>query len=362
MSVGKRAHNFNAGPAVLPWEVLEEASQGIQDFAGLGMSILEISHRAKEFEGVLNTAVADLKEILGIPAGYSVLFLQGGASHQFAMIPYNFLLPDTSGNYVVTGSWAKKALKEAKVIGKTNVSATSENDAFNHIPSSIDISEDAAYLHITTNNTIFGTQYKVFPDTNEVPLVADMSSDFLSRSFDVNKFSLIYAGAQKNAGPAGVTILILKDEMLKKQNQNLNTIWNYTTHVNGNSLFNTPSVYGIYVTGLVFKWIKKIGGLAEVEKRNEAKAKLVYDVIDQYPDFFKGHAKKNSRSLMNITFRLPSEELEKMFLEKAKELKLVGLKGHREVGGLRASTYNALPMESVQVLTDLMKDFVKKQG
>lgn len=359
MSV-KRAHNFNPGPAVLPWEVLEEASQAILEFAGTGMSILEVSHRAKEFENVLNTAVADLKEILGIPAGYSVLFLQGGASHQFSMIPYNFLLPNTTGNFVITGSWAKKAYKEAKLFGKTYVSGTSEPSAFNHIPSSIDISEDASYLHITTNNTIFGTQYKIFPDPKGLPFFADMSSDFLSRPFDVSKFALIYAGAQKNAGSAGVTIVIIQDEMLKKQNQNLSTFWNYTTHLNNNSLFNTPSVYAIYVAGLVFKWIKKMGGLVAIEKNNEAKAKLIYDVIDQYPDFYKGHAMKNSRSLMNITFRLPSEELEKAFLDKAKELKLVGLKGHREVGGLRASTYNALPMESAEILANLMKDFMQK--
>ncbi len=354
-----RAHNFNAGPAVLPESVLQEAAKAVLELGNLGMSILEISHRSKDFDAIIQTAEADLREILGLSDEFAVMFLQGGASHQFAMIPYNFLLPGTSGNYVVTGEWAKKALKEAKVVGETYVSATSEESRFDRIPSSLDVAENAAYLHLTSNNTIWGTQFKMFPD-KKIPVIADMSSDFLSRPLNMNQFSMIYGGAQKNAGPAGLTIVIIKKSMLEKQNGKLLAFWNYKTHIDKASLYNTPSVYAIYVTGLVFKWIKQMGGLAAVDTMNQEKAKLIYDLFDQYPDFYKGHAQAGSRSLMNITFRLPSEELEKKFLEEAKKENMVGLKGHRDVGGLRASMYNALPLTSAKALALFMESFVKR--
>jgi len=358
----KRAHNFFAGPAILPQEVLEEASQGVKDLNGIGMSVLEISHRSKFFEDIINQAKEDIKELLNLPDNYEVLFLQGGASHQFAMIPYNFLVKGKKANYVLTGSWSKKALKEASILGETYVSATSEDTSFDRIPASIDISDDSCYLHITSNNTIFGTQWANYPDTGNVPLICDMSSDIFCRPIDVKKFALIYAGAQKNAGPAGATIVIIRKDLLENQNSNLNTLWNYETHIKKNSMFNTPPVFAVYVIGLVAKWLKKQGGLEKIYGINKEKAGLIYNLIDKYPDFFKGHAKENSRSLMNITMRLPNEDLEKLFVEEASKNDMYGLKGHREVGGLRASMYNALPMESAKALAEFMEDFYKRHG
>jgi len=358
----KRVHNFFAGPATLPTEVILKAAEGFKDFQDLGLSIAEISHRSPEFTQVIENAETMVREIAQISDDYAVLFLQGGASQQFAMIPYNFLVDGKCGNYAITGSWSKKAVKEGGIYGKTYESASSAADSYKHIPSIFDVTEDAAYLHITSNNTIFGTQYKTFPDTGQVPLIADMSSDIFSKKIDYNKFAMVYAGAQKNLGPAGVTLVMIKKSMLQQQNSPLSTIWNYQTHIDKGSLFNTPPVFSIYVLSLVLEWIQENGGLAGMEKINQEKADLIYGLIDANPDFFRGHAQKNSRSLMNITLTLPDAELEKKFIAEAKENDMLGVKGHREVGGLRFSVYNSCRLESVKVLVDFMKNFMQKNG
>ncbi len=358
-----RAYNFNAGPAALPLEVLQRAQEELVDYNGIGMSIMEISHRSREYERVNEETQQLFRELLEIPEGYRVLFLQGGASMQFAMVPMNLLRPGTTAAYVDTGSWAKKALAEAKLLGEVQVVASSKDDQYTTIPdlSSLELPEQTAYLHITSNETIGGIQYKSFPDTGDVPLIADMSSDILSRPLDVSRFGLIYAGAQKNLGPSGVTVVIIREDLIQPA-EHLPTMLRYSTHADNNSLYNTPPVYSIYMMNLVLQWIKENGGLAAMEKRNEEKAKLIYDVIDGSGGFYRGVAKPEYRSPMNITFRMANEELEKRFVEESQAAGFVGLKGHRSVGGLRASTYNAVPYESCQALQQFMLDFQKRHG
>ncbi len=358
-----RAYNFNAGPAALPLEVLQRAQEELVDYNGIGMSIMEISHRSREYERVNEETQQLFRELLEIPEGYRVLFLQGGASMQFAMVPMNLLRPGTTAAYVDTGSWAKKALAEAKLLGEVQVVASSKDDQYTTIPdlSSLELPEQTAYLHITSNETIGGIQYKSFPDTGDVPLIADMSSDILSRPLDVSRFGLIYAGAQKNLGPSGVTVVIIREDLIQPA-EHLPTMLRYSTHADNNSLYNTPPVYSIYMMNLVLQWIKENGGLAAMEKRNEEKAKLIYDVIDGSGGFYRGVAKPEYRSPMNITFRMANEELEKRFVEESQAAGFVGLKGHRSVGGLRASTYNAVPYESCQALQQFMLDFQERHG
>jgi phosphoserine aminotransferase len=355
-----RAHNFFAGPAVLPVSVLEETSKAVENFANLGVSIMEVSHRSKDFEAVMNEAQADALALMGLsPNEYSVLYLGGGASLQFAMVPMNFL--STKADYVNTGEWATKAEKEAKMFGQVVEVASSESGKFNHIPKNIVFSGDANYVHITTNNTIYGSEWRSTPDVGNVPLVADMSSDMFSREMDYSKYNLIYAGAQKNLGPAGVTMVVIKKSWLEtKAKKELPSMLKYATHVKNGSMFNTPPVLPVYVVGRTLKWIMKEGGLGAVQKRNEAKAKLIYDAIDAHPEFYKGAvAVKEDRSLMNITWNLPTPELEEKFVTEAKAQKMLGLKGHRSVGGIRASVYNACPMESAEFLAKFMEEFYK---
>lgn len=362
MSQVSRAYNFNAGPSALPLEVLEEAQKELVNYRGTGMSVMELSHRSKTYEAIHNETIALVKELLAVPQDYHVLFLQGGASLQFGMVPLNFLHPGQTADYILTGSWSEKAYQEAQRVGEVRIAASTKEENYRRIPrlNEIQINPDAAYVHLTSNNTIFGTQWKEFPDTGNVPLVADMSSDIMSRPIDVSRFSLIYAGAQKNLGPSGVTLVIIRPEMVEKEAKNILHFLKYSTHVKGNSLYNTPPTFAIYMMGLVLKWVKKEGGLAAIAKRNEEKARLIYEVIDQSEGFYKGHAEPSSRSLMNITFRLKSEELEKQFLEEAKEEGFVGLNGHRSVGGCRASLYNGVPLESCQALRDFMLHFMKR--
>jgi phosphoserine aminotransferase len=360
----QRAYNFNAGPSALPLAVLEKAQQELVDFQGTGMSVMELSHRSAAYEQVHNQAIATLKELMNIPEEYHVLFLQGGASTQFAMLPMNFLPEGKKAGYILTGAWSEKAHKEAKMLGETYTVASTKDTNHNRIPTldELKYEDNTAYVHLTSNNTIFGTEWFTFPDTGDLPLIGDMSSDILSRPFDVSKFAMIYAGAQKNLGPSGVTVVILRPDMLERANANVPTMLRYDTHVKNNSLYNTPPTFGIYMLGLVLEWAKEQGGLEALAKMNQEKAALIYDVIDQSEGFYKGHAEKDSRSLMNITFRLASEELEKQFLAEAKAAGFVGLNGHRSVGGCRASTYNAVPYESCKALSEFMIDFQKKNG
>src|SRR5690625_85738 len=358
----KRAYNFNAGPAALPLEVLEQAKEQLTDYKGIGMSVMEISHRSKEYEEINQTAQDLFAELLNLPAGYKVLFLQGGASSQFAMIPMNLLTEGKTAHYVLSGSWAKKAIHEAKAIGNTVIAA--EPEQFTKVPdlSGLNLGDDAAYLHLTSNETIEGIQYDSFPDTGNVPLVADMSSDFLCRPLDVSAFDLIYAGAQKNLGPSGVTVVIMKEDLLTNIPADLPTMFRYDTHVKANSLYNTPPVFSVYMVQLVLEWVKNNGGLAAMEQRNKEKTDLISDVIDQSNGFYRGTVEEASRSIMNIPFRLQTEDLEQQFLEQATRNGFIGLKGHRSVGGLRASTYNAVPRESCQALADFMQQFMKDNG
>ncbi|MFF2175416.1 3-phosphoserine/phosphohydroxythreonine transaminase [Lysinibacillus sp. NPDC058147] len=358
----QRAYNFNAGPSALPVEVLEKAQQQLVNFHDSGMSIMEMSHRSAIFDEVHNEAIALLKKLYAIPENYEVLFLQGGASLQFTMIPMNFLQADQKASYVLSGSWSEKAFKEAKLFGTPVEAASTKENKYRNIPALADIkfNEEDAYLHITSNNTIYGTQWKEFPETGNVPLVADMSSDILSKPVDVSKFGLIYAGAQKNLGPSGVTVVIIRKDLLEKANVNIPTMLKYSTHADSNSLYNTPPTFGIYMLGEVLKWVESKGGVAEIAKHNELKAKVIYDAIDNSNGFYTGHATPESRSLMNITFRVADEELEKQFLVEAKAAGFVGLNGHRSVGGCRASTYNAVPLDACEALRDFMVEFQQK--
>jgi phosphoserine aminotransferase len=361
--MAERIHNFSAGPAVLPLPVLEEAQQNLLALPGVGMSVVEISHRSKAFDEIILGAEADLRKLAGISDDYQVLFLQGGASLQFSMVPMNFLPAGGKVDYIITGSWAQKAMKEAQRIGTVNVAATTEPENFNRIPGQgeLKLDPEAAYVHFTTNNTIHGTEWKYDPAVGSVPLVADSSSDILSRPIDVNKYAVIYAGAQKNLAPAGVTLVIIRKDLLERSPKNLPTMLNYNTHVKERSLYNTPPVFAIYVMRLVLKWLVDQGGLEVIKRRNEEKAKVLYDVIDS-TEFYRGHAQPDSRSLMNVTFRLPSEDLEKQFVGEATKAGLDGLKGHRSVGGIRASIYNAFPREGVETLVSFMKEFERNNG
>ncbi len=365
MSEINRAHNFNAGPSILPLSVLEQAQKELIDFKGTGMSVMEISHRSKEFETVIAEAEQDLRSLMGIPANYKVLFLQGGATLQFAMIPMNLRPAGSSADYVVTGSWSKSALKEAQKLGTTKSVFSAETDNFKRIPNQDELKLDpqAAYLYFTSNETIHGVEFKDEPvPPANVPLFVDTSSDFISRPIDVTKYGLIYAGAQKNAGPAGVVVTIIREDLLERVPANLPAMLDYKVQVAGGSMHNTPPCFAIYMVGLVFKWALNLGGLTEVQRRNDAKAKVVYNAIDESGGFYKGHAERESRSNMNITFRLPTEELENTFASDAKKQNMIGLKGHRSVGGLRASTYNALPIESAEALAGFMREFQRKHG
>ncbi|MEI6290087.1 MAG: phosphoserine transaminase [Chloroflexota bacterium] len=365
MSEVNRAHNFNAGPSILPLSVLEQAQKELIDFKGTGMSVMEISHRSKEFEAVIGEAEQDLRKLMGIPSNYKVLFLQGGATLQFAMIPMNLRKPGTSADYIVTGSWSKSAMKEAQKLGQTSTSFTGEADNFNRLPRQAELKLDpaASYLYFTSNETIHGVEFDKEPEAPAgVPLFVDTSSDFISRPIDVSKYGLIYAGAQKNAGPSGVVVTIIRDDLLERVPANLPAMLDYNVQVAGGSMHNTPPCFAIYMVGLVFKWAINLGGLPEIQRRNEAKADVVYNAIDASGGFYKGHAEKNSRSKMNITFRLPTEDLENTFASEAKKLNMIGLKGHRSVGGMRASVYNALPLESAQALAGFMQEFQRKHG
>lgn len=354
--------NFSAGPAILPSSVLKEAAKGVANYQGMGLSLIELSHRGPEFTAVLEEANALMRELLALPAGYQVLWLGGGASSQFFMAPMNLLNPDETAAYVDTGTWASKAIKEAKAFGQIQVLASSKAQNYRFIPKGVRIPKDAKYLHITSNNTIAGTQYQRFPKS-PIPLVCDMSSDFLSRPFDVEPFGLIYAGAQKNLGPAGVTAVIVREDMLGTVKRHLPTMLDYRTHIGEGSMFNTPPVFPIYVTMLTLRWLKKLGGLPAIQRRNKSKARLLYQEIDTNP-MFQGTVEKADRSLMNVCFIMAKgyEALEEAFAKETKANGLIGLEGHRSVGGFRASIYNAMPKKGVQVLTDLMRDFANKKG
>jgi phosphoserine aminotransferase len=358
----KRAYNYYAGPAALPLEAIEQAQKELLDFENAGMSVMEISHRSKEYEKVHNEASALVRELLNVPENYKTLWLQGGASLQFAMVPMNLLGGEKSADYVLTGSWSKKALKEAKLFGKTRTAASSEDKGFTYVPTKFDFDPKAEYVHVTSNNTIYGTQWMTFPDAGAVPLIADMSSDFLWRPFDVKPFGLIYAGAQKNLGPAGVTLALIRDDVLAKCNPNLTTMLKYGTHAAENSLYNTPPCFAIYMVRNVLRWVKKQGGLQAMEKQNRAKGALLYGAIDGSGGFYKNPNNAADRSFMNVVFRLPSEELEAKFVADGKARGFIGLKGHRSVGGIRVSMYNACPLSSIEELTAFMKEFMKANG
>lgn len=359
----ERIFNFSAGPAVLPVPVLEEAQREMLSLPGVGMSVMEISHRSKTFDEIIGQADAGLRELLGIPNNYQILFLQGGASLQFSMVPMNLLPADGSADYIITGSWGKKAVKEAKKVGAVNVAATMADGGFTRVPAQDEIllNRQAAYVHITTNETIEGVEWKNEPEVGNVPLIADASSDILSHEIPISKYGLIYAGAQKNMGPSGVTLVIVRDDLLQRIPDGLHTMLDYRTHAENKSLYNTPNTWGIYILNLVCKWLKEKGGLVAMERENEEKAKLLYDAIDA-SSFYRGHADSDARSLMNVTYRLPSEELEKKFTAEATAQGLDGLKGHRSVGGIRASIYNAFPREGVEALVSFMKEFERKNG
>ena len=353
-----RVYNFSAGPAVLPESVLKSAAEEMLDYKGCGMSVMEMSHKSKAFEEIIKTAESDLRELMHIPDNYKVLFLQGGASQQFAMIPMN-LMKNKVADYIVTGQWAKKAYQEAAKYGKVNKIASSEDKTFSYIPdcSDLPISEDADYVYICENNTIYGTKFKELPNTKGKTLVADVSSCFLSEPVDVSKYGIIYGGVQKNIGPAGVVIVIIREDLITEDVlPGTPTMLTYKTHADADSLYNTPPAYGIYICGKVFRWLKEMGGLEAMKERNEKKAKILYDFLEQ-SKLFKGTVEKKNRSLMNVPFVTGSDELDAKFVKEAKAAGLENLKGHRSVGGMRASIYNAMPEEGVQALVDFMKKF-----
>ncbi len=361
-----RVFNFSAGPAVLPLPVLEEIQRDLVALPGVGMSILEISHRSKAFESILEQAEADIRTLGSVPSNYRVLFLQGGASLQFSMVPLNLLAPGATADYIDTGSWAEKAIKEAKKVGNVNVAATTKSDNYSRIPQQGDLrlTPGAAYVHMTSNNTIEGTEWETLPETGGVPLVSDTSSDMFSRPINVARHALIYAGAQKNMGPAGLTVVIIRDDLLPRsleKKSTLPTMLSYAVHAEHKSLYNTPPAFAVYALGLVMKWLLAHGGLAAMAKVNECKAAKLYVEIDR-TGFYRGTAHKDCRSLMNVTFRLGTEELEKQFVKESTAAGLDGLKGHRSVGGMRASIYNAFPEEGVDALVSFMKEFERKQG
>ena len=358
-----RVYNFSAGPAVLPEEVLKETAEEMLDYKGTGMSVMEMSHRSKAYQEILDTAEKDLRELMNIPENYKVLFLQGGASQQFAMIPMN-LMKNKVADYIITGQWAKKAYQEASIYGKANAIASSADETFSYIPdcSDLPISEDADYVYICENNTIYGTKFKTLPNTKGKTLVADVSSCFLSEPVDVTKYGIIYGGVQKNIGPAGVVIVIIREDLITEDTlPGTPTMLKYKTHADAGSLYNTPPAYGIYVCGKVFKWLKKQGGLAAMKEKNEEKAKILYDFLDE-SKLFKGTVRKEDRSLMNVPFVTGNEELDAKFVKEAKEAGFENLKGHRTVGGMRASIYNAMPKEGVEKLVAFMKKFEEENA
>jgi len=359
----ERIFNFSAGPAVLPVPVLEAAQQDMLALPGVGMSVMEISHRSKTFDEIIQSAEAGLRALLSIPKDYQVLFLQGGASLQFAMVPMNFLSLDGSADYIVTGSWGKKAVKEALNFGTVDLAANMADGGFTRVPGQdeLHLNPSAAYVHLTSNETIEGVEWKAEPEVGDVPLVSDASSNILSRPIPIEKYGIIYAGAQKNMGPSGVTVVIIREDLLPRIREGLATMLDYRTHVKDKSLHNTPNTWGIYIIDLICKWLKEKGGLAAMQQENEEKAKLLYDAIDS-TEFYRGHADLDSRSIMNVTFRLPSADLEKKFATEATAAGMDGLKGHRSVGGIRASIYNAFPREGCEALVEFMKEFEKKNG
>jgi phosphoserine aminotransferase len=358
-----RIYNFSAGPAMLPLSVLEQAQRDLISLPGVGMSVMEISHRSKTFEDLLDTAIADIRALAGIPANYRILMLQGGATLQFSMVPMNLLRPGTAADYVDTGSWADKAIKEARKVGSVNIVGSTKADSYTRIPrqDELTLTAGSAYTHITTNNTIEGTEWKRPPDVGESPLVADASSDMFSRPMDVSRFGLIYAGAQKNLGPSGVTLVIIREDLLERSTDAVPIMLNYKIHADNNSLYNTPNTFGIYILGLTMKWLRSNGGLEGIAAANNRKAGKLYAEIDR-TGFYRGTAQKDSRSLMNVTFRLPNEALEKAFDKESTAEGLDGLKGHRSVGGMRASIYNAFPEDGVDALVQFMREFERKHG
>lgn len=365
----KRIYNFSAGPAILPEEVLLEAQKELFALPGVGMSILEISHRSKTFDAIHAEAKEGIKKLLNVPDNYSILFLQGGASLQFSMVPLNLMPPKNKADYISTGSWSKKAIKEAKRVGTVNVAATTEegegdNKFFKRIPkqSELKLDPEAAYVHFTSNNTIYGTQWMSEPEVGNVPLVCDASSDILHKPIDVSKYGLIYAGAQKNIGPSGVVLVIIRKDLLERSQDNLHTMLNYKIQAENDSLYNTPNTFGIYIIKLVTKHLLSLGGLEKMYEINKNKAKILYDAIDNSGGYYKGHAANDSRSLMNITFNLATPELEKKLIDEATKAGFSGLKGHRSVGGLRASIYNAFPTKGVEDLVTFMNDFQKRNS
>lgn len=362
--MSKRIYNFSAGPAILPTEVLEKAQSELLSLNGIGMSVMEISHRSKHFEPILESAKQGLRDLLNIPNNYQILFLQGGASLQFAQIPMTFLSKETSADYIVNGAWSEKAVKEARKFGNVNVIFSSKVSGYKSAPNQEELrfSENAEYIHYCSNETIDGVEFKYDLDAANVPVICDASSNILSKPIDVSKYAIIYGGAQKNIGPSGVTLVIIRDDLLEKVPQNLPAMLDYRNFAENGSMPNTPNTWGIYLISLVCDWLKAKGGVAEMAKINEAKAKVLYDAIDSSDGYFQGHAEREARSLMNVTFRLPSEELEKKFCVEATANGLDGLKGHRSVGGIRASIYNAFPLEGVERLVEFMQDFNEKNG
>lgn len=359
-----RIFNFSAGPAVMPVPVLRQVQSELLNYRGTGMSVMEMSHRSAAFEEIIETAEADLRRLYNIPANYKIIFLQGGASLQFSMIPMNFLPVGSSADYILSGSWSQAAYVEGKKQGQVRIAATTENEQFKRLPRQDEFQLDpkAAYVHLTSNNTIYGTQWPTEPEVGDVPLICDASSDILSRPLDISKYGMLYGGAQKNAGPSGVVMVIVREDLLAKVPANLPTMLDYRLQAEKKSLYNTPPTFAVYMLGLVAKWLIDIGGLTEMQRRNEEKAALLYAAIDASQGYYRGHSVPDSRSLMNVTFRLPSEELEKKFVKETTAAGLDGLKGHRSVGGLRASLYNAFPREGVEALVNFMQEFQRKNG
>jgi phosphoserine aminotransferase len=363
MTTITRIYNFAAGPAILPLPVLEEAQRNLVALPGVGMSVMELSHRSSTFEDLLHNAIADIRELADIPSSYKILMLQGGASLQFSMVPMNLLTPGATADYIDTGSWSDKAIKEARRVGKVNVTGSTKADNYSRIPSGaeLNLTADAAYVHMTSNNTIEGTEWKSLPDVGNIPLVSDASSDIFSRPINVGRHGLIYAGAQKNLGPAGVTLVIIREDLLMRSSDSLHTMLDYRTHAKNDSLYNTPNTFGIYILGLTMKWLRSSGGLPGIQAANERKAAKLYAEIDR-SGFYRGTAQKESRSLMNVTFRLPNEDLEKDFNKEAIAAGFDGLKGHRLVGGMRASIYNAFPEAGIDALIGFMREFERQRG
>ncbi len=359
-----RIWNFNPGPAAVPLEVLEQVHEGWFNYVGTGMNVMEMSHRSKEYDEIHNHTAALVKQLLGLGDEFHVLFLQSGASLQFAMAPMNFLGEGKVADYINTGSWSTKAIKEAKLFGTVNVAFDGSRFNYTHLPSPVELklTPGAAYVHLTSNNTIKGTQFLSFPDTGGVPLFADMSSDIFSHRFDSRPFGLFYAGAQKNLGPSGVTLVVIRDDVLRSAREGLTTMLSYKTHVDNNSLFNTPNTFGIFFMGRVLQWVVDMGGLEVMENRNRSKAELLYGFMDQNSDFYKGTVDEGSRSWMNVCMRLPDEELEARFVAEGRTAGFIGLKGHRSVGGIRVSMYNAIPVDAIRDLVEFMKQFMAENG